>query len=97
VEYVDRPVVADGSGEAVTVAGDSVIRVRMISATGAGSYGGPSRLDPNAAYGTQLVEEMVRTGDFESQLTWVIGVRGKPTYDVVNLATPSRIVIDLRG
>jgi hypothetical protein len=97
VEYIDRPVVADGSGEAVTVAGDSVIRVRMTSATGAGSYSGPTRLDPGTAYGTQLVEELVRTGDFESQLTWVIGVKGHPSYTVANLATPSRIVIDLRG
>jgi hypothetical protein len=96
VDYVERPVVADGSGEAVAVAGDSVIRVRMTSASGAGSYSGPARLDPNAAYGTQLVEEMVRVGDFESQLTWVIGVRGRPNFTVANLATPSRIVIDLR-
>jgi hypothetical protein len=97
VEYVERPVLADASGEAVTVAGDSVIRVRMTSASGAGSYSGPSRLDPGAAFGTKLVEEMVRTGDFEAQLTWVIGVKGRPTYTVANLATPSRIVIDLRG
>jgi hypothetical protein len=97
VEYVDRPVVADGSGETVTVAGDSVIRVRMTSASGAGSYSGPARLDPGETYGTQLVEEMVRAGDFEAQLTWVIGVKGRPSYSVANLAQPSRLVIDLRG
>jgi hypothetical protein len=35
------------------------------------------------------VTEVVRTGDFEAVLTWVIGVKGKPGFRVNPSKTPA--------
>jgi hypothetical protein len=100
VRYVQRPVTEDGSGNTVDVAGDNVIEVRMERASGADLtgeefrqvYTGPTRIDPN----TPVVTELVRTGDFEAVLTWVIGVRGKPGFNVTTV-TGNRLVIEVAG
>ncbi|MEY2569488.1 MAG: hypothetical protein QOE35_4017 [Actinomycetota bacterium] len=99
VGYVDRPVIEDGSGKTVEVQGDSVLQVRMDPASGADLSGpqlrqtftGPTRIDSN----TPAVTELVRTGDFEAVLTWVIGVHGKPGFRVNTLSGPPRLVIEI--
>ena len=98
VGYVERPVVADGSGDEVAVDGGAVLRVRMEPALDADltqesaprTYTGPTRFSPDA---TVLVE-LVRTGGFEAVLTWAIGVDGERPFRVTRLANPARIVID---
>jgi hypothetical protein len=100
VRYVQRPITEDGSGSPVEVAGDNVLEVRMESASGADLtgeelrqvYTGPIRVNPN----TPVVTELVRTGDFEAVLTWVIGVRGKPGFNVTTV-TGNRLVIEIAG
>jgi len=85
---------------AVEVEGDSVLEVRMEQASGADlsgedlrqTYTGPTRIDP----GTPVVTELVRTGDFEAVLTWVIGVRGRPGFNVTTV-TGNRLVIEVAG
>lgn len=99
VGYVNRPITEDGSGNPVDLKGDSVLQVRMEPASGADlateavrqTYKGPNRFTPN----TSVVTELVRTGDFEAVLTWVIGVKGKPGFRVNTLTGPPRLVIEI--
>jgi hypothetical protein len=99
VRYGERPVRADGSGEPVAVAGGAVLLVRMEPALDADltqeaaprTYTGPTRLRPD----TTAVAELVRTGGFESVLTWAVGVDEKHPFRVTHLESPARIVIDI--
>lgn len=101
VGYVDRPITQDGSGDEVAVEGDAVLQVRMRNAAGVDltqetapqTYTGPSRLAP----ATPEIAELVRTGDFEGTLTWAVGVRDRVDFRVTTLASPPRLVIDLRN
>jgi len=99
VRYVDKPVVADGSGEEVAVEGGAVLLVRMEPALDADltqesaplTYTGPQRFTPT----TTAVAELVRTGGFESVLTWAVGVDERRPFKVTRLESPARIVIDV--
>ncbi len=99
VGYVERPVVADGSGNEIAVEGESVLRIRMEPALDADltqesaprTYTGPSRFSPDTA----VVVELVRTGGFEAVLTWAAGIDGERPFRVTTLADPPRIVIDV--
>lgn len=99
VRYVERPVVADGSGEKVEVAGSNVLLVRMEPALDADlgkesappTYLGPTRFSPDA----KVIAELVRTGGFEAVLTWAIGMNDKVPFLVSTLDSPPRLVIDL--
>jgi hypothetical protein len=102
VEYVERPVREDGSGKELAVAGAAVLEVRMSPASGAEVsaagvrtiYTGPDRLRPRN--GT-IVTEVVRIGDFEGQLTWVVGTSSRAPFKVTTLGSPARVVIDVRS
>ena len=99
VGYVERPVVADGSGDEVAVEGGAVLRIRMEPALDADltqesaprTYTGPVRFSPDTA----VVDELVRTGGFEAVLTWAAGIDTKRPFRVTTLAGPPRIVIDV--
>ena len=100
VGWVDAAV-ADGSGERVEVEGDALLEVRMEPASGVDlngeevreTYTGPDRVRGD----TTSVTEVVRTGDFEANLTWVIGVERELPYRVSVLREPSRIVVEVAG
>jgi len=101
VEYVSRPVTEDGSGNEVAVKGEAILQVRMENASAARfegenvviTYKGPRRI---VEKGTGVVTEVVQVGDFEGQLTWVIGLtKMVPTVAISALGGPSRLVLDL--
>ena len=104
VEYVQPPLHADGSGERVEIAGNAFVVVRMERAsgfdveTGEGAlvYEGPRRISGSQA-GTSTVREAVRTGDFEAQLTWGIGLSDRVGFRVLTLDGPPRLVVDFRN
>jgi hypothetical protein len=99
VGYVERPVLADGSGEPVEVDGGAVLLVRMEPALDADltqesaprTYAGPSRFSPETA----VVAELVRTGGFEAVLTWAVGTDEERPFLVTRLESPARIVVDV--
>ena len=99
VGYVERPVVADGSGDEVAVGGGAVLHVRMEPALDADltqesappTYTGPNRFSPE----TTAVVELVSVGGFEAVLTWAIGIDRERPFRVTTLADPPRIVIDV--
>jgi hypothetical protein len=100
IQYVEPPFQEDGSGNPVTVAGNAFVFVRMEPAsgfdlnTGEGEivYKGPKRVP-----GASVVKEVVRTGDFEAVLSWVIGLQDKVDFRVLTLTSPSRLVVDFRN
>ena len=98
-QYVDE-VRADGSGEPVEVEGTAYLSIRMEPASTAdlsgeeviSTYTGPDRVRSDA---TTAVTEVVRTGDFEANLTWVIGVRTNAEFRISATPSPARVVVEL--
>lgn len=102
VDYIERPVTEDGSGEEVTVEGVAVLQVRMADAATARiegekvirTYTGPDRIKASGAGG--IAVEAVDVGDFEGQVTWAVGLRAKPAnLTIFTLTGPPRLVIDV--
>lgn len=96
VDYIDPPVVQCGSGQAMPVAGAAWLQVRFNGAnahTEAGeATSGPLRRSPDLA----SVREVVRTCDFEAEVSWVVGMAGlRSAYRSVVLEDPARLVIDI--
>jgi hypothetical protein len=104
VEYVQPPLKEDGSGKPVSVTGNAVVVVRMEPASGFDLntaegvmvYKGPKRIDATSQ-GTSVVEELVRTGDFEAVLSWAIGLSDKVDFKVTTASSPSRLIVDFRS
>ena len=98
VEYVPKPLHEDGSGNEVTLRGQFALQVRMENASGydfdrqAPSYTGSNRVRPSD---TTVVEELVRTGDFEGILTWAIGLKAKNGFRVRQLSDPPRLQVEI--
>jgi hypothetical protein len=99
VGFVDRPVVEDGSGEEVVVDGVAVLAVHFEPAsgfdlTGEGRqvYTGPTRLD----LATRTVLDVVRVGDFEANLEWVLGLDAKAAFRVRTESSPNRVIVEVR-
>jgi hypothetical protein len=88
----------DGSGRPIDVAGTAFIVVHLMNAATADvsgdkvtpTYTGPRRIP---AEGTRFVREVVKTGDFESTVTWVIGLDEKRPF--VAKSSGSQIVVDI--
>lgn len=100
VGYVDPPVREDFSGREVDVEGSAYLEIRASPAAGFDplsedareTYTGPRRLSPE---GTEVVGEVVRIGDFEGQLAWVVGASQRVPFGVTTLDDPLRLVVDL--
>ncbi len=101
VQWIDGPVTADGSGEPVEVAGDAHLEIILQPASGVDlasdelrvTYEGPDRIATDGR--TELLEDLVRTGDFEAVLTWVAGASEQVPFRVLALRSPTRLAIDL--
>ncbi len=101
VQWVDGPIVSDGSGEPVDVTGDAFLEIVMEPASGVDLsapqltivYDGPDRIP--VAGQTELITDLVRTGDFEAVLSWAAGTTTKVPFRVLSLKSPTRIVVDL--
>jgi hypothetical protein len=100
--YVQPPVLADASGLPIAVAGNAVIRIAMSNASAVDqsvnppvtTYTGPTRIEA----GLSNVVEVVQVGDFESVLSWAIGIRSAPVTAQAQLLTDGgviRVVVDV--
>jgi hypothetical protein len=91
--------VEDGSGNAVDIAGDAFLVVRLTPAMTAKiegdqvtkTYTGPNRL--TLLPGDSSIQDGVKTGDFEAQVTWVIGLDKKRPF--TTKATESQLVVQI--
>ncbi len=97
--YVSDSVHEDGSGRPVQLEGSAALEVRMepaatarVSGDGVAlTYRGPYRIRPQ----TSNVVEVVRTGDFEGVVTWVVATRARTPFKAYALSAPHRIVVDV--
>lgn len=104
VEYVEPPLKEDGSGNIIQVKGNAFVFVRMEPASGFDLtvpegemiYKGPRRIDGSTA-GTSIVREVVRTGDFEAVLSWVVGLEDRVDFRVRTATSPARLIVDFRN
>ena len=93
----DRALVEDGSGAPIRVKGNAYLVVRLEPAATADlsgpelvrTYTGPRRL--TAPENARFVREIVKSGDFEAVLTWVIGVGEQRAFHVD--ASGTRLVV----
>jgi hypothetical protein len=101
IQWVDGPITADGSGEPVDVTGEAHLEMVLEPASGVDlsspelriTYDGPDRVPTTGS--TQLLTDLVRTGDFEAVLTWVAGAGERRPFRVLTLTSPTRVVVDL--
>lgn len=101
VSYVDQ-VHHDPSGAVVALEGDAFLLVRMPGATldtafqesnpaDARSYPGPQRIHPQL----RQVKDVAVAGDFETVLSFGIGMDHRAPFRILRLADPSRIALDV--
>lgn len=100
VSYVEPPITEDGSGAEIPVPGSAFLQVRATPASGVDlsgdvpreTYTGPDRVAPVDG---GVVTEVVRTGDFEGQVAWTIGLQQRVPFGVAVLEDPTRLVVDV--
>ncbi len=96
VEYVDEPVRACGSGEAVALPGDAWLEVRITPVHAHTDLGRPTIEERRRAPDLPAVLEIVQTCDFEAVVTWVLAVRSPEGFRLTRLDDPARLVVDVR-
>ena len=90
----------DASGRHIPIAGKAFLVVRLEPAATADlsgarlktTYTGPTRLRPT---GARTVQEIVKTGDFEGVLTWVIGLSGERPFTVTSSGSPTSLTVEI--
>ena len=95
VEYLDGPARDCGSGDAVRLAGVAFLQVRFTGGRAHTDQGKPAAGPQRRALALPVARELVRTCDFEGEVTWVLGVSRPALFSAKALGTPSRLVIDL--
>jgi len=94
VAYNGGPFTEDASGKPVAVAGAAFVVVRCTAAytydpeTNRTTYTGPQRFTPS---GAPYVRDLVKTGDFEGVVSWVVGLGGRRSFAVAVKTVPPGI------
>lgn len=95
LEYVDVPVYACGSGEEVNPEGTGTLVVNFPGTFVYDPDSGEGLLDETAfTDDSGVILEVQSTCGFEAMSTWAIGLDGEPPFRVMELANPTRLVID---
>lgn len=100
LRYVTPPILEDGSGNPVQVAGSRFLEINMQPASGVDLsgpqlrivYRGPRRIRGRPG---SPVRELVRTGDFEAVLTWVAGLDRERPFSTRTACNPARLVVQI--
>lgn len=95
VSYIDPPVIQCGSGHGMAVAGNAWLQVRFHGANAHTAVGEPTSGPARRTVELPSVREVVRTCDFEAEVTWVAGVAGEQPYRPRVLEAPARLVVDI--
>ena len=93
MRYVSQ-IVADGSGNPVSLLGTKRIRIIVRNARGHTNSGTnllPSVITP----GCSNLRQVKKAGDFEGVVTYGLGLRRKTGFRVFRLTAPTRIVVDV--
>ncbi len=96
VSWTATPPAAEGSGEPVAPAGDWYLEIRVAASMydfdTDTAYDGPTSL---MAGDTGNVNQALSGGSFEGYMLWVLGADHPRGFQVFELSSPSRIVIDV--
>jgi hypothetical protein len=95
VEYVSS-VAQCGSGQPVTVGGRTVLVVRIRDAAAHDDQGRPTLRAMEFRGPGNTVLEGKQSCDFEGVVEWALGVKDTQRFKVTKLASPPRIVIDIK-
>jgi hypothetical protein len=95
VRYVSQ-VIGDASGKPVSVAGSAQLLVRFTPANGHNDGGRVTYGAASRTFALPGIIQVVAAGDFESVLSFGVGVARAEPVHVFTLTNPSRVVIDLR-
>ena len=93
--YVSQ-VSADPSGLPVNVVGSATLLVRFSPATGHNAQGNVTYGATQRTYALPGLIQVVKAGDFESVLSFGVGVARAAPVHIFTLTKPSRVVIDVR-
>ena len=88
------PFAEDGSDKKISVGGTAWLALRM-TANGHDSYGTSAVAMRTKGPKGHSIVELVRTGDFEGVLSFVIGLDAPQTFRVLQVGNPPRIVVDV--
>jgi hypothetical protein len=94
-DYLEGPVLDCGSGEPVRVAGEAWLQITFTGAQGHNEQGKSTSGARRRKLSQTIGRELVRTCDFEGEVTWVIGVARANPYTPRVMTNPSRLVIDV--
>lgn len=98
VAYIEPPVTGDGSGEELAVDGSAFLEIRVRGVTTDERLGAPPAAfsaERVTALGDATVTEVVKTGDFELNMGWVVGLPEQVPFAVAFLDGPPRLVVDI--
>jgi hypothetical protein len=89
------PFSEDPSDLPIGVEGDAFARIILQGASGYdfdgnATYDGPRRLTP----GFETLTQVVEGGDFEATMTWIMGLSQRSCWQIQELQSPDRLVID---
>lgn len=93
--YVSQ-VSADPSGLPVNVVGSATLLVRFSPAAGHNAQGNVTYGAAQRTYALPGLVQVVKAGDFESVLSFGVGVARAAPFHIFTLTKPSRVVIDVR-
>ena len=93
VRYVNR-LVADPSGRPIPIAGRAILEASLFPAT-ARDAAGTATAPERTAFALPNLMSVVRAGDFESVLSYGVGLMRRTSFHVSTLTRPSRVVIDI--
>lgn len=96
IAYIDRPATQCGSGDAVEIAGDGLLEVRLEPARAHTEEGKPTIQRRERSFRYPVLRELQLTCDFEAMVTWVLGVATPNPYRVQEFKNPPRLVLDVK-
>jgi hypothetical protein len=96
IEYIDKPVRACGSGDVVPFAGDAWLSVRFSGANAHTEAGDATIKDRARSPNLPVMKDLKLICDFEAEVEWVMGLSSPNKYRVLELESPTRLVVDIR-
>jgi hypothetical protein len=95
IQYASAPFSDCGSGNTHHIPGDAFLAIKMTPAQGHGN--GQATLPRDTLYSCPNLKHLAITCDFESDLTFVVGLKSKKPYRVIELQNPStRLIVDIK-
>lgn len=95
VKYAQPPFSDCGSGMTHAVAGRAWLQIQMTPAQAHTDEGKPTVLRDQQFHCANL-KALAVTCDFEADTTFVIGLKSKKPYRVIELQNPTRLVVDVK-